>query len=108
MIYELRIYRCCPGRMQDVLDRFTRDVSPLWEVHGIKQVGFWTVLVGESNQNLVYMIRWDSMADRETKWRAFQGDPAWVTAKTKSEVNGPLIMTISNQLLEPTGFSTLQ
>jgi hypothetical protein len=28
----------------------------MWEKHGIRQAGLWTVKVGESNQDLYYML----------------------------------------------------
>ena len=47
MIYELRVYYCVPGRLPNLLKRFDTITLKLWEKHGIKQAGFWTVLVGE-------------------------------------------------------------
>ncbi len=45
----------------------------IWERHGIKQAGFFTTLMGESNQELTYFLAWESLADREKKWNAFAG-----------------------------------
>ena len=50
MIYELRVYKCIPGRLPALLNRFANITLKIWEKHGIKQAGFWTTLVGESNQ----------------------------------------------------------
>ncbi len=52
MIHELRVYHCVPGRLPALLSRFENVTLALWERHGIRQAGFWTVLVGESNQVL--------------------------------------------------------
>ena len=52
MIYELRVYHAMPGRMPDLLNRFDTITLKIWERMGIRQAGFWTVLVGESNQDL--------------------------------------------------------
>jgi len=68
MIYELRVYHCVPGRLPDLLKRFDTITLKIWERHGIQQAGFWTVLVGESNQALYYLLKFDSLADREKKW----------------------------------------
>ena len=75
MIYETRVYRCLPGRLPALLKRFETITLPLWEKHGIKQAGFFTTMVGESNQELTYFLAWESLADREKKWAAFQSDP---------------------------------
>jgi NIPSNAP len=57
MIYELRVYHCVPGRLPALLKRFETITLGLWENHGIRQAGFWTVLVGESSQDLVYLVQ---------------------------------------------------
>jgi len=62
MIYELRIYRCVPGRKAALLSRFENETLRIWEKHGICQVGFWTTLIGKSNQEITYILAWDSMA----------------------------------------------
>ncbi|MGN6117699.1 MAG: NIPSNAP family protein, partial [Nitrobacter sp.] len=82
MIYEMRVYRCLPGRLPALLKRFENTTLKLWEKHGIKQAGFFTTVVGESNQDLTYLLAWDSMADREKKWNAFATDPAWLSARS--------------------------
>ncbi len=37
MIYELRIYRCVPGRKPALLSRFENETLRIWEKHGIRQ-----------------------------------------------------------------------
>ena len=49
MIYELRTYRCVPGRLPALLARFEHTTLAIWRRHGIRPAGFWTTLVGESN-----------------------------------------------------------
>ena len=56
MIHELRIYHCVPGRLPALLNRFDTITLKLWEKHEIRQAGFWTMLVGDSNQDLYYML----------------------------------------------------
>src|SRR5215217_1510032 len=43
------------------------DSSHLGKKHGIRPVGFWTMLVRESGNELTHMLPWGSMADRETR-----------------------------------------
>jgi len=105
MLYELRVYDCCPGRLPALLDRFQNTTLKIWERHGIRQAGFWTTLVGESNQQLNYLLRWESMAEREQKWNAFMIDPEWLEARAASEKDGPIIARVSNQFWQPTTFS---
>ena len=108
MIHELRIYRCMPGRLPDLLKRFQTTTLALWDRHGIRQAGFWTTIAGDSNQDLTYLLAWDSLADRETRWAAFQTDPEWLAKRAETEANGQIVANISNQFLQPTAFSAVK
>ncbi|MBV8773654.1 MAG: NIPSNAP family protein [Deltaproteobacteria bacterium] len=105
MLYELRVYHCLPGRLPALLKRFETVTVRLFEKHGIRQLGFWTVAIGESNQDLVYILQWESLAEREERFSAFQRNPEWIEARRKSEEDGPLVASISNSILTPTAFS---
>jgi hypothetical protein len=108
MIHELRIYHCMPGRLPALLNRFETITLKLWETHGIRQAGFWTVAIGESNQDLYYLLAWESLAEREQKWAAFQSDPEWLAKRAATEADGPIVATITNAILQPTGFSAVK
>jgi len=108
MIHELRIYTAMPGRLPDLLKRFENQTLRVFAKHGIKQAGFWTVLVGDSNQKLYYLLEWESMADREKRWNAFVSDPEWIKIRMETEVHGPLTESFSNCFLQPTAFSSVR
>jgi NIPSNAP len=108
MIYELRVYRCVPGRMSALLSRFENRTLRIWEKHGIRQAGFWTTSIGKSNQEITYMLAWVSMADREERWDAFLSDPEWAAVVAETEKDGQLVEDISSQLLAPTAFSAVK
>jgi hypothetical protein len=108
MIYELRDYKCLPGRLPALLNRFANVTLKLWDKHGIKQAGFWTTAVGESNQELHYMLAWESLDERQKKFAAFASDPEWIAKREESEKDGPIVANISNQLLMPTAFSSVK
>jgi hypothetical protein len=108
MIYEMRVYRCVPGRLPALLNRFANITLKLWEKHGIKQAGFWTTLVGESNQDLTYMLEWESLAEREKKWAGFMTDPDWMKARAESEADGQIVGNIISQIMAPTAFSAVK
>ena len=107
-VYELRTYTTLPGRLPALLKRFETVTLKLWEKHGIRQAGFFTTLVGLSNQELTYFLAWESLAERETKWGAFMTDPAWIEARAKSEADGQIVGNIVSQLLVPTAFSSVK
>ncbi len=66
MIYELRIYYTLPGRPADLNARFVNHTLKLWEnKFKFRPVGFWTPLIGDSNNDLYYILEWKSLGDRE-------------------------------------------
>jgi NIPSNAP len=108
MIHELRIYRCLPGRLPALLNRFQTATLRIWEKHGIRQAGFWTTVIGESSHDLTYLLEWNSLAEREQKWSAFQGDPEWIAARNESEKDGPIVANVANSILQSTSFSSVR
>ena len=108
MIYELRVYHCVSGRLPALLKRFETVTLGIWERHGIRQAGFWTVLVGESSQDLFYLVQWESLAEREKKWDAFQADPEWIAKRAETEKDGPINARVANSFLVPTSFSSVK
>ncbi len=108
MIYELRVYDCVPGKLPALLKRFDTITLKIWERHGIRQAGFWTTLVGESNMSLTYLVAWESLAERETKWTAFQSDPEWIAKRAETEKDGAIVANVANQFLTPTSFSSVK
>lgn len=108
MIHELRIYHCVSGRLPALLNRFEAITLKIWEKHGIRQAGFWTVAIGDSNQDLYYLLEWDSLAEREAKWTAFQSDPDWLAKRAETERDGPIVASLANLILQPTAFSSVR
>jgi NIPSNAP len=108
MLYELRVYDCCPGRLPALLNRFQNHTTKIWERHGIRQGGFWTTLIGNSNHRLTYFLVWESLAEREQKWAKFQADPEWNKARAESEKDGPIVANVVSEILTPTAFSSVK
>jgi hypothetical protein len=108
MIHEMRIYHTAPGRMPVLLNRFETITLAIWERFNIRQVGFWTVEIGNDNADLYYLLEWESMAERERIWSAFMSDPEWVSKKAQTEKDGPILKGVTNFFLKPTSFSALR
>lgn len=109
MIYEMRVYHCVPGRIPALHARFAKATLKLWKKHGIRQVGFFTDIIGQNcSAKLTYLLQWKDLAEREQKWNAFASDPAWIAARTESEKDGPIIGHVENSILAPTDYSKLQ
>ena len=101
MIHELRIYHCCPGRLPDVIARFQQHTLGFFKQYGIRPGKFWTTLIGPTNHALYYTLAWESLAERETKWNAFQADPQWIATRKATEANGQIVERIENLILAP-------
>jgi hypothetical protein len=97
MIYELRIYHCIPGRLPALLKRFETITLDLWKRRGIRQAGFWTVL-----------LAWESMAARERLFGAFMTDPEWLAKRAETEKDGQIVASITSMFLQPTSFSAVK
>jgi hypothetical protein len=108
MLYELRVYHCVPGRLPALLKRFETITLGLWARHGIRQAGFWTVEIGDSNHDLYYLLQWESLAERERIWNVFITDPEWLAKRAETERDGPIVASVSNSILRPTGFSSVK
>jgi NIPSNAP protein len=104
MVYELRVYRCMPGRKADVLARFRNHTMALFRKHGIECVGFWDTVVGE-NDELIYINKFASWEEREKKWAAFQTDPHRLRVLEESHASGPIVEHARTALLQTTDFS---
>jgi hypothetical protein len=108
VIYELRTYTTMPGKMADLNRRFADITLGYFEKYGIGVVGFWTNELGGSSDQLIYMLSYDSLADREQKWAAFAADKERLAAFAETEKNGPLVRRLTAQILRPTGYSPMK
>lgn len=104
MMIELRVYQCAPGRLPALQERFAKHTLGFFKKHGIEPIGFWITLVGESNHELTYLLKWQDMAERERKWGAFQADPEWIARRNESETDKPIVANIKSQFLAPAPF----
>jgi NIPSNAP len=104
MLYEMRIYTAVPGQLPAVNDRFAKHTMGFFKKHGIGMLGFWTDEIGTSNQ-LTYILAFDSMADREKKWTAFQADSGWHQVRAETEAAGSIVDHVVNSFMRLTPYS---
>ena len=107
MIYELRTYEAAPGRMPELNARFRDHTLRLFANHGMDVVGFWTYGHGGWNDQLVYMMKFDDMTDRDRKWASFRADEEWRRVRAESHRDGSLTTRIRSDILTPTDYSPL-
>lgn len=101
MLHELRIYTCLPGQLPRLQRRFETATLAIWKRVGIRPVGFWKTVIGPSNNDLIYLLEWQSLAERESLWTTFMADPEWIEARRESELDGQIVANISSSLLQP-------
>ena len=101
MIHELRVYHAAPKKVGLVAQRFIKHNMPIYQRLGIKVVGSWTVAIGEANDQFIYMLEWESLAEREQKWTAFLKDEEWQKIWAETDKDGALVRFASNQILQP-------
>jgi hypothetical protein len=104
----MRTYSAMPGRLPDLHKRFAEITLNFFEKHGIRTVGFWTNELGGASDQLIYMLAWESLADREKRWAAFLGDTDRMARFAETEKNGPLVRRLTAQILRPTPYSSMQ
>ena len=95
MLYELRTYSAMPGRLPDLNKRFAEITLGFFKKHGIQMVGFWTNELGGSSDQLLYILAYESLADREKKWAGFMSDSERLAKFAETEKNGPLVRRLT-------------
>jgi hypothetical protein len=106
-IFELRRYDAVPGRLDALLDRFRNHAAPLFERHGMTNVGFWveTDEQGEQTETLVYLVSHPSREAAQQSWASFWEDPDWVAVRTNGE---QVTASATSAFLDATDFSPLR
>ena len=71
-------------------------------------LGMLAILAGGVLLSLEGRLAWDSLAERETKWTAFQSDPEWIAKRAETEKDGQIVANIVTAFLQPTRFSSVK
>jgi hypothetical protein len=103
MIVDLRTYTMVPGRLKAFLELYEREGYPVQVKHQGLPIGYFVTEVGTNNQ-VVHLWRYESMADRERRRAALEKDPEWIVYRAKSAAAGN-VQHQENKLLKPSAFS---
>lgn len=103
MVYEHRTYYLLPGKMQEFLEAFSQTPAKLFEKHGAKLVGFWTTVIGQSNE-VIYLLAFRDLAHRERFWEELGQD----SEMQQYRQGGVRVEKIVSKILRPSAFSPLQ
>jgi hypothetical protein len=108
-VYELRIYKTNPGKLQALHARFRDHTCPLFKKHGIEMIGFWTLMEGdEATGTLYYIVAFPSVEAQKKAWQAFKDDPEWKKAKADSEKDGVLVKEVTSKNMKATDYSPIR
>lgn len=108
-VFELRTYIAHDGKLDALHARFRDHTNKLFTKHGMSLVGYWTPTDGEASKNtLIYVLAHKSRAAADASWKAFVQDKDWQTARTQSEVNGPLVKKVERVYMKSTDYSPIQ
>lgn len=86
-VFELRIYKASPGKLDALNARFRDHTLKLFEKHGMKNLWYTTLAKGEKGADtmLYYMLSHPSKDAGLKAFDTFRKDPAWIEAKKASE-----------------------
>jgi hypothetical protein len=108
-VFEMRTYTTHPGKLADLQRRFRDHTVRLFEKHGMTNIGYWVPQDSALSQNtLIYILAYPSREAATAAWAAFRADPEWVTARTASEANGPIVQGVVSVFMNPMDFSRIR
>jgi hypothetical protein len=106
MIDEVREYVAVPGKLPALIERFNKHAFRLFAKHGMRVVQIGMTSVGDNSFNeIVYTLRFENLAEMDSKWTALLADQEAISVFTESEVDGPLIQSIRRRVLMTEPFS---
>jgi NIPSNAP protein len=108
-VFEIRTYTAQEGKLDALNARFRDHTIPIFEKHGIKNVGYWVPQDAPLKQStLIYILAHPSREAAAKNWEAFRNDPDWQKARAESEAKGPLVSRVESIFVEATDYSPMK
>jgi hypothetical protein len=108
-VYELRVYKANPGKLEALHARFRDHTCKLFQKHGIELVGFWTPTQGEdAKDTLIYIVAHPNAEAQKKNFKAFLDDPEWKKAKADSEKDGVLVKKVESTMMKAADYSPIK
>ncbi len=104
MIYVLAIRQLFPGKMAQYKEVETKELIPLFNKSGVKMIGHWNTVVGNSYET-VNLYAFNDMTHYQKVRVAGSKDPEY--QKLQADL-GALTMSSNSRLLEPSEWSPLK
>lgn len=104
MIYVLAIRQLVPGKMAQYKEVETKELIPMFNKYGIKMVGHWNTIIGNSYET-VNLMAYNDMMHYQKSNEARRTDPE--SQKLAADLGA---LTVSNNLrmLEPSEWSPMK
>jgi hypothetical protein len=108
--FEMRTYTAMPGKLEALHARFRDHTNKLFVKHGMTLIGYWVPRDKDkgADNTLVYLLAFPDCAARDKAFKEFVADPAWISARDASEVNGKLLEKIESVLMNATDYSPIK
>jgi len=109
-IFELRMYESNnSSTLARKIKMFNEGEMAIFRRLGMRPVFFGETIIGRNMPNLVYMLSFDSLAARESMWKAFGEDAEWKQLRSKPGYSdAEIVSNISNSILRPLPFSPIR
>jgi hypothetical protein len=109
-LFELRIYHSPTYRqLADLHERFSGAEVKIFHRCGVHPILYGETAIGRNMPNLVYMIPFDSLAEREKAWTAFGADPEWKKVRAESvQKSGNIVSNVSVTMLQAAAYSPIR
>jgi hypothetical protein len=105
-VFELRVYHCYDGKLNDLLARFRDHTITIFKRHGMESVAYWTPTDEPlASKTLFYILKHPSREAAKANWAAFMSDPEWKQVSAASEANGKIVEKADSTFLVLTDFS---
>lgn len=107
-VYELRIYKCHPGKLPGLHSRFQNHTLGFFEKYGMKNIAYWTPTTGSGEHDtLIYLLEHASPDAAKASWAAFRDDADWKQISAESQKDGPVLVEkgITSTQLQKVDFS---
>jgi|SRR5690242_2295509 len=105
-VFELRVYRAVPGKIQALEARFRDTTAKLLAKHDIHVLGYWTGQDAEAN-SFYWLVGHASREEAKQHYQALANDPAF-QAMVKSEQQEKLVEKVESIFLTPADFSAIK
>ncbi|MFM1769265.1 MAG: hypothetical protein RJA22_1794 [Verrucomicrobiota bacterium] len=113
-VFELRLYKCEPGRLDALNARFRDHTMKLFSKHGMTHIGYWTPLprTPGADDTLIYILAHKSREAAADSFKAFRADPDWLAARKASEAKAGGSLTVKDGVqsvfMKPTAYSPIR